>query len=210
MNKKKYLTVALAFCMILPMSIPALAADSSAAVTPPTTAAPADAAKLTPQQRADQRIAKLQKAIAHVGVAQDNQADLAPIKALQEQEKTVRASMHATNEEIKTKMKADRSSKNYPALIAGLQGLIDLQPSIVTLNTQSATNAADWAKLKTDRQANNNEAVTADLKKLETDVTSRLADMNVVLTGLQKVDQALSMANSTAPATTPAPVAVVN
>ena len=197
--------------MILPMSIPALAADSSAAV-PPTSAAPADAAKLTPQQRADQRIAKLQKAIDHVTMAQDNQADLAPIKALQAQEKTVRASMHSTNEEIKTKMKADRASKNYTALLAGLNDLVSMQPSILALNTASQTTAADWAKLKTDRQANNSAAVTADLTKLETDVTSRLAAMNVVLTGLQKVDQDLSMANTTptAPVATPAPAAAVN
>ena len=145
-------------------------------------------------------------------MAQDNQADLAPIKALQAQEKTVRASMHSTNEEIKTKMKADRASKNYTALLAGLNDLVSMQPSILALNTASQTTAADWAKLKTDRQANNSAAVTADLTKLETDVTSRLAAMNVVLTGLQKVDQDLSMANTTptAPVATPAPAAAVN
>lgn len=198
--------------MILPMSIPALAADSATAVTPPTTGAQADAAKLTPQQRADQRTAKLQKVLDHVGKAQDNQADLAPIKALQEQEKTVRASMHSTREDIKTKMKVARKDKNYDALTAALNDMIDLQPSIVTLNTVSQTTAADWAKLKTDRQANNNEAVTADLLKLETDVTSRLAAMNTVLEGLKTVDRDLSKANATptAPAATPAPAAAVN
>ena len=100
MSKKKYLTVALAFCLILPMSMPVLAADSSTSVTAPTTTgAQANGAKLTPQERADKEKAKLQKEIDQMKMAQTNQADMGPIKALQAQEKTVRASIHQNQNE---------------------------------------------------------------------------------------------------------------
>ncbi|HEY8910164.1 MAG TPA: hypothetical protein VIM51_07780 [Desulfosporosinus sp.] len=198
MNKKKYLTVALAFCMILPMSIPAFAADSASSITAPAnTEASTGGAKLTPQERADKAKARLQKQIDQLKKVETNQADLGPIKALQAQEKTVRASIHSTREDIKTKIKADRASKNYTALSAALNDMIPLQDTIANLGTLSQTTAADWAKLKTDRQANNNEAVTTDLNKLETDIQNRLTGMNAVLSGLQKVDQDLSLANAT-------------
>lgn len=200
MKNKKYLTVALAFCLILPMSIPAIAADSSPTATTPTTGAQADGVKLTPQERAVKNKARLQKAIDHVGMAQTYQADLGPIKALQAKEVIARASMHSVRETIKTKIKADRASKNYTALVAALNDMILLQDSIADLGTLSQTTAADWAKLKTDRQAKNNEAVTADLKKLENDIESRLTAMNTVLIGLQKVDHDLSIANTTSTA----------
>jgi hypothetical protein len=210
LSKKKYLIVALAFCLILPMSIPALAADSSTSVTAPAnTGALSGGAKLTPQERADKEKARLQKEIDQLKMSQTTQADMAPIRALQAQEKTVRASIHSVREEIRTKIKADRASKNYTALLAALTDMIPLQDSIANLETLSQTTAADWAQLKTDRQAKNNDAVTADLQKLVTDVQNRLTAMNTVLSGLQKVDQDLSIANATptapAPVTTPAP-----
>ena len=213
MSKKKYLTVALAFCLILPMSIPTLAADSSTSVTAPaSTGTSSNGAKLTPQERADKAKAKLQKAIDHVNTSETTQADMAPIKALQAQEKTVRASIHSTREEIRSKMKADRASKNYTALLAALNDMVLLQDSVADLGTLSQTTTADWAQLKTDRQAKNNDAVSADLIKLEKDVTSRLAGMNTVLAGLQKVDQDLSIASATttAPVSTPAPTPTVS
>ena len=189
------------------MSIPALAADSSSSVIPPAnTAASSNGAKLTPQERADKEKARLQKEIDQLKMAQATQTDLGPIKALQAQEKTVRASIHLVREEIRTKIKADRASKNYTALLAALTDMIPLQDSIANLGTLSQTTAADWAQLKTDRQAKNIDAVTADLQKLETDIQSRLTAMNPVLSGLQKIDQDLSIANvtPTAPVTAPA------
>ena len=50
-------------------------------------------------------------------MAQTTHADMGPIKALQVQEKTVRASMHSMREDMRTKIKADRASKNYTALL---------------------------------------------------------------------------------------------
>lgn len=83
MSKKKYLIVALAFCLILPMSIPALAAYSSTSVTAPAnTGALSGGAKLTPQERADKEKARLQKEIDQLTMAQTTQADMGPIKAL--------------------------------------------------------------------------------------------------------------------------------
>ena len=197
MSKKKYLTVALAFCLIIPMSMPVLATDSSTSGTP--------------QDRAATEKAKIQKEIDQVKMAQTTQADMGPIKALQAQEKTVRASMHSTREDMRTKIKADRVSKNYTALLAALSDMIPLQDSIANLGTLSQTTAADWAQLKTDRQAKNTDAVSVDLQKLVTDVQSRLSGMNTVLSGLQKVDQDLGLANATssAPVATPAPVPAV-
>jgi len=197
LSKQKYLTVVLACCLILPMSMPVLATDSSTSGTP--------------QDRATTEKAKLQKEIEHVKMIQTTQADMGPIKDLQAKEKTVRASMHATREDMRAKIKADRVSKNYTALIAGLSDMIPLQDSIANLVTLSQTTAADWAQLKTDRQAKNNDAVTADLQKLVADVQSRLNGMNTILSGLQKVDQDLGQANavSSAPVATPAPVPAV-
>lgn len=191
------------------MSIPVLATP----VTPPTTTgAQANGAKLTPQDHAANEKAKLQKEIDQIKMAQTTQADMGPIKDLQAQEKTVRASMHSMREDIRTKIKADRASKNYTALLAALNDMMPLQDSIANLGTLSQTTAADWAQLKSDRQAKNNDAVTADLQKLVTDVQSRLTGMNTVLIGLQKVDQDLSIANATptAPVTTPAPAPAVS
>jgi hypothetical protein len=180
------------------MSMPVLAADSPTSVTAPTTTgAQANGAKLTPQERADKEKAKLQKQIDQLTMAQTNKADLGPFKALQAQEKTVRASIHSTREEIRSKIKTDRASKNYTALLAALTDMMPLQDSIANLGNLSLTTSADWAQLKTDRQAKNNDAVTADLKKLENDIQSRLTAMSPVLSGLQKVDQDLSIANAT-------------
>jgi len=74
--------------------------------------------------------------------------------------------------------------------------MIPLQNSIANLETLSQTTAADWTQLKTDRKAKNNDAVTADLKKLVTDIQSRLTAMNT------------ANATPTAPVTTPAPAPV--
>lgn len=185
--------------------LPVLAADSSTSVTAPAiTRAQANEAKLTPQERADKQKARLQKEIDQVKMRQTTtQADMGPIKDLQAQEKTVMASIHSTREEIRTKIKADRASKNYTALLAALNDMLLLQDSIANLGTLSQTTAADWAQLKTDRQAKNNDAVTADLQKLVIDVQSRLTAMNTVLSGLQKVNQDLSIAKATT--TVPAP-----
>jgi len=210
MNKKKYLTIALAFCLILPMSATVLADDSATTVTAPaTTVTSPSTAKLTPQERATNEKAKLQKQIDHLQMVQTTQADMAPIRALQAQEKTVRASIHSIREDIRTKIKADRASKNYTGLQAALTDMIPLQDSIANLATLSQATEADRAQLITDRQAKNTVAETADLQKLATDVQKRLDGMNVILTGLQTVDKDLSLANTTptTPATTPAPAA---
>ena len=53
--------------------------------------------------------------------------------------------------------------------------MIPLQDSIANLGNLSQTTAADWAQLKTDRQAKNTDAVTADLQKLASNRCPRSA-----------------------------------
>jgi len=206
LKKKKYLIAALSICLILPMSIPALAADSPTSATVPAgTVGKSSGDKLTLQQRVDKEKANLQKQIDQLKKVETNQADMAPIKALQAEEKTTRASIHSTRESIRSKIKANRASKNYTALQAAASDMPALEALIDNLGTLSQTTEADWAQLKTDRQAKDSAAVTADLAKLVTDVTNRLAGMNALLDGLQKVDADLSIANAT-PVATPTPV----
>ena len=189
---KKSMVAALSLALLVSSAVPVFADTTTA-----TQAQPAGSSTLTPQDRAEQNKARLQKEILNIQQSAQNEQYLAPIRDLQKQEASIRSQVKATRDQIHQQIKADRQAKQYNPILTALNDLIAAQDDIANVQTIAQTCSADWKQLKTDRQAQNADAITADLQKIQGDVQNRIAALQKVLTDLQKVAQDLNVPAST-------------
>lgn len=200
---KKSLVATLSLALLIGSVVPVLA-DT----TTPTQTPPAGTSTQTPQDRAQQNKARLQKEILAIQDAEQYQKYLGPIRDLQKQEAGIRDQVKATRDKIHQQIKADRQAKQYDPILTALNGLISAQDDIANLETIAQTCRADWQQLKTDRQAKNVDAITADLHKIQADIQSRIGALQKVLADLQKISQDLNASSSAPAAPQAAPSAV--
>jgi len=182
--------------LILTSAIPALAETST---TSPTSSA--SSSKLSPQEKADQNTARLQKEILRIQNTQKMQQALGPIRDLQKQEADLRSQIKTVRDQIHQQIKTNRQAKNYDVIVTALNGLIAAQSDISALETLAQTCQADWQQLKSDKQANNEQAISTDLQKIQADIQNRISAMQKVLSDLQNISQGLNTPASSTPQT---------
>lgn len=193
---KKQIIALMTVGLMLTSALPAFAETTTTSPTPS-----ASSSTLSPQEKADQNKARLQKEIVRIQNTQQMQQSLGPIRDLQKQEADIRSQIKTVRDQIHQQIKTDRQAKRYDVIVTALNGLIAAQSDIANLETLAQTCKSDWQQLKSDKQANNEPAISTDLQKIQSDIQNRISAMQKVLSDLQNISQSLSAPASGTPQT---------
>lgn len=198
----KLLTATLVVTSLLCYSLPALAdqttPDSSSTNSQTQTTSGADSS----QNKISQTKERIQNEILHLQAAKEIQPYMQQIKQLQDQEKQLRSQIQTQRQSVHSKIKADREAKNYNALLAALNDMVPMMDDLTSAKQAAQTCKADWEQLKTDRTAKNQTAITADVQKIQTDISSRISVYQKILADLTKINQDLDTPSSSSTTTT--------
>lgn len=204
----KLLAATLVVTSLLCYSLPALAdqttPDSSSTNSQTQTTSAADSS----QNKIAQAKERIQNEIIHLQEVKEIQPYMQQIKQLQDQEKQLRSQIQTQRQAVHSKIKADREAKNYDALLAALNDMVPMMDDLTSAKQAAQTSKADWEQLKADRTAKNQTAITTDVQKIQTDISSRISIYQKILADLTKINQDLdtpassSSTSPTAPAST--------
>lgn len=190
----KLLATALVATSFFSYSLPALA-DQTAPTSAPTNG----------QSKTTQAKDRIQNEIIHLQQVKETQPYMQQIKQLQDQAKELKSQIQSQRQSVHNKIKADRTAKNYDALLAALKDMVPMMDDITSANQAAQTFKTDWEQLKTDRKANNQAGIATDVQKIQTDISSRISISQKILADLTKINQDLDTPASTSNTTSPAP-----
>lgn len=198
----KLLAATLVVTSLLCYSLPALADQTTPDSSSTTSAADSS------QNKIAQAKERIQNEIIHLQEVKEIQPYMQQIKQLQDQEKQLRSQIQTQRQAVHSKIKADREAKNYDALLAALNDMVPMMDDLTSAKQAAQTSKADWEQLKADRTAKNQTAITTDVQKIQTDISSRISIYQKILADLTKINQDLdtpassSSTSPTAPAST--------
>lgn len=201
----KLLAITLVAASFLGYSLPALAdqttPDSSSTNGQTQTTPAAD----NNQNKIANAKERLQNEIIHLQQVKEIQPYMQQIKQLQDQEKELRSQIQTQRQSVHNKIKADREAKNYDALLVALNDMVPMMDDISSAKQAAQTCKTDWEQLKSDRTSKNQTALTNDVQKIQTDISSRISIYQKILADLTKINQDLDTPASASSTPSPAP-----